>query len=298
MQSVTSMHPDSVNDIVLHVPFLPPLISIQPSIAESERAAFPKTYLQRLGDPETSLDLKINLVELGPSCWGEYMVVDRFIRLETHALIYSVRNKSSQHERSDLEARVFILGGDVPPKVRRHRLRSIGRLKPRTLIKKDWEDVVVVVYTKISWAEYKEKSDDIDGPSATPAERCEPKDTKVDPNTALGKTSEQREAARMRQLKRRRAKRSEKRSQKQPQEELEEEPEPDAALLDTSAYLGEYDASGDEWAAMEYDWESEEDLDAAIELDLEHDESVNREVMFHFKKVNKFRSSRGKDVGF
>lgn len=208
------------------------------SLPPSQMAPFPEDCALRLGNSDTPLDLTISLGKPGTIDGGELLTVDRLIRVENHGYVYRVRNDGLEDDCSELEARVFLLGG-VPPKVRRHRLRCISRLSPRTLVKKTWDAVtVVVVHTKIPRAESRVTESDAVG--ATPGEKA-PESNKEDAEQKKpsGKTSRQREAARIRQLNRRRAPQSENRSL--------DEPEIDATLGDTwKAILDEQKARLDE----------------------------------------------------
>lgn len=167
------------------------------------------------------LDLRIDLGDMAIDA-AQAVIVDRCIRIENHSLVYSVRVEGNEDISLILEARVFRIAG-IALKLRRHRLRCIARLDAsRGIAKESWGSFVVVVYLK---GPAQGRPDD--GASIhTGGEAHQPSPTKRDTQKAPQKTPHQREAARIRQMNRRRAKRSKKREQKsQGSDPVDEEPE-------------------------------------------------------------------------
>lgn len=129
----------------------------------------------------------------------DYKVGELLLK-HNHADVYSVLSAIDGSPLTNLKARACIVKG-IPEKVRKHRLRSIKRLASRNVLEIRQGDSVVVVYKQ-------EQTDDLGLKSED--ENPLLKDRPYTPNEGTKskeKSDIQREAARLRQLEKRKAKR-------------------------------------------------------------------------------------------
>ncbi|KAJ3544750.1 hypothetical protein NM208_g2889 [Fusarium decemcellulare] len=138
--------------------------------------------------------------------------IGRLVRRENHADVYSVHDPDSGFMWPFLEARAFILDG-IPPKLKRYRKRCIKRLESRVWLQCWCCGAFLVVYLtdSLSKRSIYDKSDGDANGAGEEDDVVEPSEPDRPQKTAFG-----REAARIRQLERRRARRRRNKSARNP----------------------------------------------------------------------------------
>ncbi|KAI9739858.1 MAG: hypothetical protein M1818_004914 [Claussenomyces sp. TS43310] len=129
----------------------------------------------------------------------EYKLVELLLE-ENHADVYSVMSAVDDTHLANLAARAYELKG-IPEKLRKYRLRSIKRLMSRTILEARHKGVVVVVYER-----GRTDSLGIRPQDEMSFSKEEPEET-IEGTTLEKKNDRQSEAARLRQLERRKLKR-------------------------------------------------------------------------------------------
>jgi hypothetical protein len=133
--------------------------------------------------------------------------VEKFLRHDNHADVYSIRSTASQ--MTCLEARAYPLEG-ISRKVRQYRLRNIKRLSSRTVLETRWQGMVVMVYKAGGG-----RPEDSENSMHTESLALDGKSDLVLVNTKIQqKTDRRREMARIRQLERRKSNRRKERELK------------------------------------------------------------------------------------
>ncbi|KAF4468513.1 hypothetical protein FALBO_4598 [Fusarium albosuccineum] len=150
--------------------------------------------------------------------------IGRLIRRENHSDVYSVHSTTEDIMWTFLEARAFILDG-IPAKLKRHRKRCIKRLEGRAILECWCRRAFLVVY--LTDPRLKNQIDDESEGDANGAgeenDVVEPSEQDRPQKTPFG-----REAARIRQLERRRARRRRNKSARNPDPSLPADEKPSA----------------------------------------------------------------------
>lgn len=172
------------------------------SIIENTHQA---TALATIAVPDAGTMLCLQNIELNDH-WriGELIPRDK----EKHATVYIVLDIETGLPTENLEAHVFVLD-HKQPKLRKHRLRCINRMKHRTKLEFRVEDLVIIVISTLQATDC--GASEKDGPERSlPAGDGSPEteDGSKSNQNLEGKTPYKRESARIRQRERRKAKRS------------------------------------------------------------------------------------------
>jgi hypothetical protein len=160
--------------------------------------------------------------------------IEKFLRHDNHADVYSVRSITSQ--MTCLEARTYPLEG-ISQKVRQYRLRNIKRLSSRTVFETRWQGMVVIVYKAGGGS-----PEDSENSMQTELLPLDGKSDLVIVNTKIQqKTDHQREMARIRQFERRKSNR-----QKERQLKAAENPEGNSVNGDKAAIRSQRETDDEE----------------------------------------------------
>jgi hypothetical protein len=132
---------------------------------------------------------------------GQYKL-EKLLRKDHHADVYSVWSIPRDSSVEGLEARVYVVE-DIPDKLRQYRLRSIKRLSSRSVLEVRKNRLVIVLY--------KVEGGSVEGPAngmvSEPTPRKDERGERTQDAKTQQKSDRQRETARLRQLERRKCRR-------------------------------------------------------------------------------------------